>query len=567
MQSKQPEQNTKIELIQTLKSLPHKSGIYQYYDAQGHLLYVGKAKNLYNRVRSYFRVSDATPATNLSPRIYHMILKVSSIQTIILNHEYDALILENSLIKQLKPRYNILLRDDKTYPYIYIDTSSPYPRPQITRIKRKGKSNLYFGPFCSGSRDILDSLYEIFPLVQKANCLREKKACLFYQIGRCFAPCEGKITQEQYAQILQEAILHLKDKRLLLQKLEEKMLLLAQQERFEEALILRDRIHKLTPLATKSSIDIHTLEANWDIFAIQAENKIAVLVKLYMRDGKLISSDYEKIPFSSDKLEESELLSLYQQALLNHYQRDLPYTPSALLLPYELKDMPQAKEWEEFLKQRQNIKLLFPQKGAKMELIRLAYQNAKEILKLKDNELEIKEGIKDLFDLPHTPHRIEVFDTSHHSGKNNVGGMIVYENGEFVKSSYRHYLLEGSDEYSQMQEMLVRRAKEFATLSPPDLWLIDGGIAQINLAQEILESSGSIVPVISISKEKLDHKAHRAKGRAKDKLRGYVKGEMKEYSLLPSDKRLQLCQKLRDEAHRWAITFHRKKKLEGFVPR
>lgn len=548
-------------LVQTLKTLPKKSGIYQYYDAKGFLLYVGKAKNLYNRVRSYFKVSDGSPSSNLSPRIHNMILKVASIQTIVVNNEMDALILENSLIKQLKPRYNILLRDDKTYPYIYIDTTSPFPRPKITRIKRK--SCIYFGPFCTGSKELLESVYEIVPLVQKEGCLREKKACLFYQIQRCLAPCEGKISEKEYQALLSEAITYLKDKKSLIAKLEERMLKLAELERFEEAITLRERIKKISTLSMYSQIDTHSNDANWDIFIIEHNAQYAVLMKLYMREGKIISSDYEKIILHQKTLELEDKISLYQQALINHYNKDLPLPPSAILLPSELES--KLGDYEEWLEGK--IKLVFPKKGEKKALLELASKNAKEILKIEDREYDVKQDLQALFSLHTLPHRIEIFDTSHHGGENNVGAMVVYEEGKFVKDSYRMYHLEGGDEYSQMREMLVRRAKDFEQNSPPDLWLLDGGKAQIHIAQEVLESVGVELEVIAIAKEKLDHKAHRAKGRARDILRAYVEGEYKEMRLLPSDVRLQFLQKLRDEAHRFAIKFHREKKLKSFIPK
>ncbi|WP_305862581.1 excinuclease ABC subunit UvrC [Helicobacter cholecystus] len=550
-----------MSILQTLKTLPKQSGIYQYYDEKGKLLYVGKAKNLYKRVRSYFKVTDASPSSNLSPRIHNMVLKIASIQTIVVNNEIDALILENSLIKQLKPRYNILLRDDKTYPYIYIDTTSAFPRPKITRIKRK--SSIYFGPFCTGSKEVLESLYDIVPLVQKEGCLREKKACLFYQIQKCKAPCEGKITQEQYQSLLNLAISYLKDKKSLLASLEDKMLKLAEQERFEEAITLRERIKKISSLTMQSSIDLHSPDANWDIFAIEHNQDFALLLKLYMREGRIISSDFEKIPLHSHILDWEQKLSLYQQALMNYYQKELPIPPKGLILPAEIKEG--ISEYSQWLADKK-IKLYFPQKGNKKALLDLAYKNAREILKIQDCEYEIKFALKELFVLEYLPQRIEVFDTSHHSGENNVGGMIVYDNGEFVKSSYRHYHLQGSDEYSQMREMLIRRAKNFDQISPPDLWLLDGGKAQIHIAQEVLESAGVNIGIIAISKEKLDHKAHRAKGRARDILRAYIDEECKEFRLLPSDKRLHFFQKLRDEAHRFAITFHRKSKTKSLIP-
>lgn len=550
-----------MSLIQTLKTLPKTSGIYQYYDQKGRLLYVGKAKNLYKRVRSYFRITDLMPSPNLSPRIHHMVLKIAQIQTIVVDNEMDALILENSLIKQLKPRYNILLRDDKTYPYIYIDTSTSFPRPKITRIKRK--NSLYFGPFCTGCREVLESLYDIVPLVQKDGCIREKKACLFYQIQKCKAPCEGKISQEEYKKLLDQAIGYLKDKELLIQKLEEKMLTLAENERFEEAITLRERIKKISSLSMHSNIDLHSPHANWDIFFIQNNQNFAVLLKLYMREGKIISSDFEKIPLHSQSFELEEKLSLYTQAIINHYQKDLLLHPRALILPEEAKEG--ISEYGTWLNEKK-IKLFFPSRGEKKHLLDLAEKNAKEILKIEDSEFEVKLALKELLCLDYFPQRIEVFDTSHHGGEYNVGAMVVYENGNFPKDSYRQYHLQGCDEYSQMREMLIRRAKDFCNVSPPDLWLLDGGKAQINIAQEVLQSVGVNIGIVGISKEKLDHKAHRAKGRARDILRAYIDGECKEFRLLASDKRLQFFQKLRDEAHRFAIKFHRKTKTKGLIP-
>lgn len=199
---------TNYNLLEHLRTLPSHAGIYQYFDKDDKLLYVGKAKNLKKRIKSYFSTQgdNITPRANLSPRITLMITQVRRIHTLLTNSEQDALILENSLIKSLKPKYNILLRDDKTYPYIYLDKSQAYPRFEITRQVLKKKQILYFGPFVSGARELLESLYEIFPLVQKASCLRGKKACIFYQINKCPAPCEGKISQEAYALTLKNAI-------------------------------------------------------------------------------------------------------------------------------------------------------------------------------------------------------------------------------------------------------------------------------------------------------------------------------------------------------------------------
>jgi len=216
-----------------IASLPDSPGVYQYFDKNGRLLYIGKAKSLKKRIKSYFRFTPSLhPAPNLTPRIYKMVSEVENIEYIIVGSENDALILENSLIKQLKPKYNILLRDDKTYPYIYIDFDEPFPRPKITRKVIKGKNIRYFGPFPTAAKDILESLYELFPLVQKESCLKGKKACLFYQLKKCLAPCEGKITPQNYRAILNEAIEHIHDKKRLIAKLEKRMEKLAKNMRF-----------------------------------------------------------------------------------------------------------------------------------------------------------------------------------------------------------------------------------------------------------------------------------------------------------------------------------------------
>lgn len=547
-----------ISLLERIKNLPTASGVYQYYDKHNKLLYIGKAKNLKNRIKSYFRIEDEKiiPNPSNNHRIQTMVSQIAFIQTLLVENEQDALILENSLIKQLKPKYNILLRDDKTYPYIYIDMSEAFPTPSITRKIIKKKNIKYFGPYTSGSREMIDSLYEILPLVQKKNCVKGKKGCLFYQIKRCLAPCEGKITQNQYAQIINEATLLIQNKNKLIAKMESKMTSLSDQMRFEEAMVYRDRIKKLQSIENFSSIDLAKLY-NLDIFALCYEGKNAILSKLFMRDGKIVSSSFEHIK-SEYAFDEN---SIYQQAIINHYKEEVPLPPDQILLP-SINSEDEIRELEDFLQHhcKKKIQILTPQKGEKKNLIDLAFKNANEILRLQSSrsyaEDTLLSELKELLNLNEIPFRIEVFDTSHHSNTNIVGGMIVYENMNFIKDDYRHYNLEGLDEYSQMKEMLTRRAKDFATKAPPNLWLIDGGKAQINLAKEILQSAGVDIDIIGIAKEKIDSKAYRSKGAAKDTIYTLETSLF----LKPSDKRLQFLQKLRDEVHRYAITFHRQKK-------
>lgn len=540
-------------LAATLKKLPNKSGVYHYFDSEGRLLYIGKAKNLKNRIKSYFRFTPSlSVAPNLSARISQMVLQIASMRYIVVENENDALILENSLIKQLKPKYNILLRDDKTYPYLCVDISEDYPRILLTRKVFKSQSIHYFGPYSSGGRDLLDSLYETFPLAQKESCLKGKKACLFYQIKRCLAPCEGKISKEDYRKILEQALECIQNPKKILAILDKKMQFLSENLRFEEAMVLRDRIAKIKQISPLSGVDFARME-DLDIFALEIEGNKGVLVKFFVRGGRVVSSASNVIKSQY----ELNIEEIYTQSLINYYSGEILIKPKQILIPYDLKE--KKDELEQFLYQKlhKKIPIHCPKSGDKKQLCNLALKNAKESLNLNlTASEEILLDIQKLFGLQNVPYRIEIFDTSHHRGKQCVGAMVVYDE-RFIKESYRHYLLEGSDEYSQMKEMLQRRIEKFKEEVPPDLWVLDGGVGQINLAKDLLNSAGVNLEVVGISKEKLDSKAHRAKGAALDILRD-EKGQ--EYRLKSSDKRLQFLQKLRDEAHRFAITFHQKQK-------
>lgn len=540
-------------LAATLKKLPNKSGVYHYFDSEGRLLYIGKAKNLKNRIKSYFRFTpNLSVAPNLSARISQMVSQIASMRYIVVENENDALILENSLIKQLKPKYNILLRDDKTYPYLCVDISEDYPRILLTRKVFKSQSIHYFGPYSSGGRDLLDSLYETFPLAQKESCLKGKKACLFYQIKRCLAPCEGKISKEDYRKILEQALECIQNPKKILAILDKKMQFLSENLRFEEAMVLRDRIAKIKQISPLSGVDFARME-DLDIFALEIEGNKGVLVKFFVRGGRVVSSASNVIKSQY----ELNIEEIYTQSLINYYSGEILIKPKQILIPYDLKE--KKDELEQFLYQKlhKKIPIHCPKSGDKKQLCNLALKNAKESLNLNlTASEEILLDIQKLFGLQNMPYRIEIFDTSHHRGKQCVGAMVVYDE-RFIKESYRHYLLEGSDEYSQMKEMLQRRIEKFKEEVPPDLWVLDGGVGQINLAKDLLNSAGVNLEVVGISKEKLDSKAHRAKGAALDILRD-EKGQ--EYRLKSSDKRLQFLQKLRDEAHRFAITFHQKQK-------
>lgn len=543
-----------MSLIDTIKNLPDKNGIYQYFDDKLNILYIGKAKSLKRRVKSYFTLKDnrVSPASNLSPRIFNMVSKISIIKTMVVDSEQDALVLENSLIKSLKPKYNILLRDDKTYPYILIDKNLDFPYLEIVRKINKKSGLLYFGPYPKGIRDIIDSIYEFVPLVQKKSCLRGKEPCLFYQIKRCFAPCANLINKEEYSLYLSQSITLLNNPNKIINLLQKKMLDLSSSLRFEEANNLKIRIERIKQITNDITIDLAELY-NFDIFAIYSKDDRSVLMKIFMRDGKITLSDYQLISHNNNDV---DLNYFYTQSLINHYKNNPPIIKlDAILLPFDLDNKANILGVI-----KSNIKIINPKYGDKKRLIDLAINNAKNILE-NNKEISLGASLKELLNLENIPLRIEVFDTSHHKGSNCVGGMIVYEDGNFIRDKYKRFNLSGSDEYSQIEEMLKRRIKYFKQESPPDLWLLDGGMGQINIALSLLESSGINIDVIAIAKEKINHRAYRAKGGARDILRS----KKLELRLDKSDKRLLFFQKLRDEVHRYSITFHRKKKNLNFL--
>lgn len=542
-----------MTLEEKLQNLPSNAGVYQYFDKNNRLLYIGKAKNLKNRVKSYFQFTPVlAPSSQLSYRISKMISEVANLEYIIVPNENDALILENSLIKQLKPKFNILLRDDKTYPYIYIDTTETFPRLEITRKVLKGKGIKYFGPFSTGARDMLDSIYEILPLVQKKSCIKSGKACLFYQIQKCLAPCEEKVSVEEYQKIIDKALYYIYNKTKLVEDIKIKMEKLSGDFRFEEAMVLRDRIKTIEKSELKSTLDFANFE-NIDLFAVEIDGLRGVVVKMFIRDGKLISASHNFI----NTTEITELEDVYKTAIVNYYANEIPTVPNEIILPMELQN---SEELENFIVSRFGKKIAFtsPKVGKKKELTLMALRNCEELLKIDNNytKKDIYISIKELFNLYKLSYRFECFDNSHIMGQATVASMIVWDNDEFIKDDYRLYNLSSKDEYGQMKEMLTRRVERFKENPPPDVWIIDGGKTLLTLAYDILESVGVSIDVIGIAKEKIDAKANRAKGGARDIL--YTKDEV--FRLEPSDKRLQFIQRLRDEVHRTAIGFHKKQK-------
>lgn len=549
-------------LIDEIRTLPNEPGVYQYFDAQNRLLYVGKAKILKNRVKSYFKFTPSlAPAEKLSPRISKMISEAVHLEYIVTPSEADALILENSFIKQLKPKYNILLRDDKTYPYIFINLNDDFPRFEITRKVVKGSNIRYFGPYFSGASELLEALYLNFNLVQKKSCIKGKKACLFYQLKRCHAPCEGKISKESYAKIVSDAITALQNPNLLIARLEELMLNYAKAEDYEQAAATRDKMQTLKNMQTKVEVDLAKLE-DFEAYSVACVHDMICAVRFSVQNGKItgVKTDIAQ----AKNAQKDEINEAYKQAILKSFIAGQPIISTKIYVHESFED---SELVEEILNERfgRKFSITCPKIGDKRKICEIATKNAEVSIEkyLKTHDNVLLNEIKEYFDLAHTPYVVEAYDNSHLFGEASVGAMVRYEHGEWAKQNYRHMHLNSKNDYDQMKESLTARANRFDKLSPPDLWVIDGGEVLLNLACEILASSGANVDVIAISKEKIDAKAHRAKGEAKDKI--YTKNGS--FSLSTSDKKLQFFQKMRDESHRFVISFHRKTRQKNDMQR
>jgi excinuclease ABC subunit C len=540
-------------VLKKIKKLPSSPGIYQYFNKDGRLLYIGKAKNLKNRVKSYFNFSDTlTPSKTLSPRIYKMISECVELEYIVVANEHDALILENSLIKQLKPKYNILLRDDKTYPYIYIDLNDKFPRFEITRKIIDRPNIKYFGPYSSGSRDTLQSIYELLPLVQKKSCINGKKKCLFYEINRCLAPCEDLIDEQQYSLIVKQGIKLLRDKNSLISLLKEHMNNYSKNLHFEEAAKLRDRVKSIKNSTTTTSIDIKKIES-FDIFAISLAENIACAVKLFIRSGRVISSDHIifKSEYGFDKNE------LYHRVILSHYNKEIPYVPQTILVYEEFNSL---KSLQSLIstKHSKKVAIKVPKIGDKRRVTSIAKNNAQELIRVSnDTNRVVLRDIKDLLALQNIPNIIEGYDNSHMMGSVSVGAIIKWDE-KFIKSSYKHYNLNSKNEYEQMEELITKRVHNLEHNPLPDLIVLDGGDALLRLVVKTIKQKGVFVDIIAIAKEKREKRAVRSKSRAEDIIYT-IDGE---FRLSSDDKRLHFIQNIRDESHRFAINFFKRQKAK-----
>lgn len=536
-----------------LKLLPDKPGVYKMYNARGELIYVGKAVNLKNRVRQYFHSSK-----NHTPKVASMVSNIDDFDFIIVGNETEALNLESNLIKQNKPYYNILLKDDKHFPYIRIDYRQDFPRVEIVRRYKKDGAK-YFGPFLSSYalRESITAVREHFPIRQCKKDInkaiaRGERPCLMYHIGKCCAPCTGKISKEEYKSLLsQVAALFQGNCKTYIDSLTEKMNEASNNLDFEKAAQYRDRIRAMQSISEKQ-IASSASDNSYDVFALARNDLATVVYGLFIRGGNVISAESFSINASDEPF--SEIIS---QFLLQFYV-GMGQVPKEIVIMDEADDVDSI---EKLLTEQcgHSVKIHIPQRGEKLKQGMLARENAQQTIARKQElihrEWERSEGallqLMQLIGMDTFPHRMECFDNSHIQGRDTVGSMVVFIDGLPDKSLYRRFKTKqdvNGDDYLAMKEHLSRRFKrtsdgddKFAEL--PDLLIVDGGRGQLNIALDVLNEFG------------LSHIS--CLGLAERNEEIILPDRTESVILARNSPILQLLQRIRDEAHRFAITYHR----------
>ena len=550
-----------------LKKLPRKPGVYIMRDDKDVILYVGKAINLHNRVRSYFRENIGR-----GPAIDQMVSLIARFEYIVTDSELEALVLENNLIKENSPKYNTLLKDDKTYPYIKVTVGEDYPRILFSRTMKKDKSR-YFGPYTSAAA-VKDTIELLNKLYQLRTCNRVlprdtglERTCLNYHIKQCLAPCQGYVSKEEYRQQVAGALEFLNGNYSpILKDLEEKMNKAAEELEFEEAARYRDLLSSVRQVSQKQKITEGVGEDK-DILALYQDETEAVVQVFFVRDGKLIGREHYYMTHVPENNKPAIL-----QDFVKQFYAGTPFIPRELMLQYEIEDTELIEKW---LSERKGsrVYLKVPKIGSKEKLVELAAQNAKLVLSQDREKLKREEGrtigavkeISDLLQLPLTgTARMEAYDISNINGFENVGSMVVYEKGKPKRSDYRKFKIKsvsGPDDYACMREVLTRRFRhgmeeskeleeqemdqEYGSFTKfPDLILMDGGRGQVNIALSVLEELGIDIPVCGMVKD--DN--HRTRGLYYHNI---------ELPIDTHSEGFKLITRIQDEAHRFAIEYHR----------
>jgi len=517
-------------------------------DAKGNILYIGKAKSLKDRVRQYF-----VPGRDGREMVPYLTKKIFDIETIIVPNEKEALLLENTLIKKHKPPYNVLLKDDKTFISIAVTVQKKWPMITVLRIKGKpDPKELHFGPFTSAysARQTLKTMQKIFPLRQCSDSeLRSRKRpCILYGIKRCIAPCVGKCTEEEYDTHVNRAISFLKGENTeLINALKEEMQEASDALEFERAAVLHTTIQQIEATVTSQNALVHSTKKDCDVFGIYRAGDAFSLMKLVFREGRMTGAE----PYFFRNIASDEE-AMWGSFLLQHYQNEKTI-PKEIILPCTLK---QRRLLEDVI----GTKIIIPEKGTKKRLIEMAQKNAASYFQEESQE-RVLGGLQEALHLKTTPVYIECFDTSNISGSDQVASAIAYVDGKYDSSKTRLYTIKGvekGDDYGSMKEALTRHYKKAKNY--PDLLVLDGGKGQRNIALEVLkELEIASIEVISLAKEESLH----TKGITQEKV--YV-SHLREPVMLPLySAELQLLQRIRDEAHRVAISFHKKKRSKRVI--
>jgi excinuclease ABC subunit C len=559
---RQPEQ-----LETRLKEIPAESGVYLMRSGNGDILYIGKSKKLRSRVRSYFRDSQ-----QLSSRIAMMIRQVTEIEFIVTDTEAEALALEANLIKQHQPYYNVLLKDDKKYPYICITWSEDYPRIFITRKRRASNAkDRYYGPYVDTGllRHTLYIIKRVFPLRQRPQPLFKNRPCLNYDMGRCPGVCQALISPEEYAKTVQKVAMVFQGRSDELgQILQSQMDKAAENLDFEKAAEIRDRIKALHALNSQQKVSLPDDTISRDAIALAADDKHCCIQLFQIRAGRLVG----RLGFFADAASGTpgEIL---QKVLEAHYsQVEAVEIPSEVIVQHELPEADILKEWLSQHKGKK-VNLVVPQRQTKAELIEMVERNANYELqrtqKISDLNNQALEDLVTILDLPEIPKRIEGYDISHIQGSNAVASQVVFIDGIPAKQHYRHYKIKNptvtighSDDFASMAEVIRRRFRKYKSSSPnpqnlfggdlnfPDLILIDGGKGQLSAVIEVLQEMNllEVVKVISLAKKREEI---------------FLPGESLPLNTNAEQPGVQLLRRVRDESHRFAVSFHRQQRLKN----
>lgn len=555
-----------FDIQEELKKLPGKPGVYIMHDDKDTIIYVGKAINLKNRVRQYFQNSR-----NLGVKKEQMVQQIARFEYIITDSELEALVLECNLIKEHRPKYNTMLKDDKSYPFIKVTVNEEYPRVLFARQMKKDKGK-YFGPYTSVGA-VKDSLELIRKLYHVRTCNRnlpkdigKERPCLYYHIKQCKAPCQGYISKEEYRTQIDRVLDFLNGNyKKLLKELEEKMLTASEELRFEDAAECRDLMQSIQKIGERQKITGSQGEDK-DVIALASDEEDAVAQVFFIRDGKMIGRDHFYLKIAADTAPEQVLLNFVKQ-----FYAGTPFVPKELMLQLEIDEIPVLEEWLS-KKRGQKVYIRVPKKGTKEKLVELAAQNARMVLSQDREKMKREEGrtigalkeIGELLGLEEIS-RVESYDISNISGYESVGSMVVYEKGKPKRNDYRKFKIKsvkGPDDYASMEEVLSRRFRRgiqeqesegnggFSIF--PDLILMDGGKGQVHIAQKVLSDMGLEIPVCGMVKDD----SHRTRG---------LYYQDREIPISHTSEGFQLITRIQDEVHRFAIEYHRLLRSKGQI--